>query len=104
MMQMGANTSASGYFNIAHSLNNLNTEYIIAGGQGGDTYLNAHSSLGLNFRLSGVDKVKLLPSTGLNILTDLKTTANINASNLPTSSAGLSSGDVWNNSGVLNIV
>lgn len=104
IVKIGENTLASGYFNIAHSLNNLNTEYIIAGGQGGDTYLNAHSSLGLNFRLSGVDKVKLLPSTGLNILTDLKTTGNINALNLPTSSAGLVSGDIWNNSGVLNIV
>lgn len=28
----------------------------------------------------------------------------VNMSNLPTSSAGLSSGDIWNNSGVLNIV
>ena len=103
-MQMGANTSAAGYFNIAHSNNNLDTQYIIAGGAAGDTYLNAHGSGGMNFRLSGVDKVQLLPSTGLNILTDLKTTANINASNLPTSSVGLVSGDIWNNSGVLNIV
>ena len=104
IVKIGKNTSANGYFNIAHSDNNLDTQYIIAGGSGGDTYLNAHSSLGLNFRLSGVDKVKLMPATGLNILTDLKTTGNINASNLPTSSAGLSSGDIWNNGGVLNIV
>ena len=104
IVKIGENTVASGYFNIAHYLNNLDTEYIIAGGEDGDTYLNAHGSLGLNFRLSGVDKVKLMPTTGLNILTDLKTNGNINASNLPTSSAGLSSGDIWNNGGVLNIV
>lgn len=37
-------------------------------------------------------------------LLEVKNNGVINASNLPTSSAGLSSGDVWNNSGVLNIV
>ena len=35
---------------------------------------------------------------------EVKNNGVINASNLPTSSAGLSSGDIWNNSGVLNIV
>jgi len=37
-------------------------------------------------------------------LLEVKNNGVINASNLPTSSAGLSSGDIWNNSGVLNIV
>lgn len=39
-----------------------------------------------------------------NSLLEVKNNGVINASNLPTSSAGLSSGDIWNNSGVLNIV
>ena len=34
----------------------------------------------------------------------IKTTGNINMSSLPTSSAGLSAGDLWNNLGILNIV
>lgn len=34
----------------------------------------------------------------------LKNDGNINMGNLPTSSAGLAAGDLWNNSGVLNIV
>ena len=34
----------------------------------------------------------------------IKLASKINASALPTSSSGLSSGDIWNNSGVLNIV
>ena len=37
-------------------------------------------------------------------LLEVKNNGVINASNLPTSSAGLSSGDIWNNAGVLNIV
>ena len=40
---------------------------------------------------------------GTDILT-LKDTGVLNASNLPTSSAGLVTGDLWNNSGVLNII
>ena len=39
-----------------------------------------------------------------NSLLDVQNNGKINASSLPTSSAGLSSGDIWNNSGVLNIV
>ena len=39
-----------------------------------------------------------------NSLLEVKNNGVINASNLPTSSAGLSSGDIWNNAGVLNIV
>ena len=37
-------------------------------------------------------------------LLEVKNNGVINASKLPTSSVGLSSGDVWNNAGVLNIV
>jgi hypothetical protein len=46
---------------------------------------------------------KVTDSTNASLL-EVKNNGVINASNLPTSSAGLSSGDVWNNSGVLNIV
>jgi len=34
----------------------------------------------------------------------IKSNGNINMANLPTSSAGLSAGDLWNNAGVINIV
>ena len=44
----------------------------------------------------GTEDISLQGDTLLN--------ANVNMANLPTSSAGLSSGDIWNNSGVLNIV
>ena len=37
-------------------------------------------------------------------LLEVKNNGVINASNLPTSATGLSSGDIWNNGGVLNIV
>ena len=46
---------------------------------------------------------KVTDSTNASLL-EVKNNGVINASNLPTSSAGLSSGDIWNNSGVLNIV
>jgi len=46
---------------------------------------------------------KVTDSTNASLL-EVKNNGIINASNLPTSSAGLSSGDIWNNSGVLNIV
>ena len=44
----------------------------------------------------GTEKISLQGDTLLN--------SNVNMANLPTASAGLSSGDIWNNSGVLNIV
>jgi len=46
---------------------------------------------------------KVTDSTNASLL-EVKNNGVINASNLPTSSAGLSSGDIWNNGGVLNIV
>ena len=46
---------------------------------------------------------KVTDSTNASLL-EVKNNGVLNASNLPTSSAGLSSGDIWNNSGVLNIV
>jgi len=42
-------------------------------------------------------------SGGVNVL-DIDDLGNINMSNLPTTSAGLSSGDLWNDSGTLKIV
>jgi len=44
----------------------------------------------------GTEDISLQGDTLLN--------ANVNMANLPTSSAGLSSGDVWNDSGTLKIV
>jgi hypothetical protein len=49
---------------------------------GGDINLNSNNNIGLN-----------PPPTGFIIMT-----------NLPTSSAGLPTGAIWNNGGVLNIV
>ena len=51
---------------------------------------------------SGVSQVDF--SIGGTAILTLKDAGVLNAANLPTSSAGLSSGDIWNNSGVLNIV
>ena len=47
------------------------------------------------FKVTDINNVNLL---------DVKNSGQINMGSLPTSSAGLSSGDIWNNSGVLNIV
>ena len=47
--------------------------------------------------------LKVTNSTNTSLL-EVKNNGVINASNLPTSSVGLSSGDIWNNAGVLNIV
>ena len=47
------------------------------------------------FKVTDVNDVNLF---------DVKNNGKINMGSLPTSSAGLSSGDIWNNSGVLNIV
>jgi len=47
----------------------------------------------------GIDNIVIDPSTGIT-----KFNRRINIQGLPTSSAGLVAGDVWNNSGVLNIV
>ena len=42
---------------------------------------------------------------GVSVDTDNKMTIkNLNITDIPTSAAGLASGDVWNNSGVLTIV
>tara|TARA_B110000027_G_scaffold134076_1_gene164801 strand:+ start:670 stop:2124 length:1455 start_codon:yes stop_codon:yes gene_type:complete len=53
------------------------------------------TSIGLSLKVTNSANTSLL---------EVKNNGQINASSLPTSSAGLSSGDIWNNSGVLNIV
>jgi len=44
------------------------------------------------------------PAALLDVAGDVVTSGNVNFSGLPTSSAGLVSGDLWNNAGVLNII
>jgi len=44
------------------------------------------------------------PTALLDVAGDVVTSGNVNFSGLPTSSAGLVSGDLWNNAGVLNII
>ena len=53
---------------------------------------------------SGTSVMKLFDSTASTVNFEVKDNGTINMANLPTSSAGLSAGDLWNNSGVLNIV
>lgn len=49
------------------------------------------------------DIISFKNGSGVRLL-DIKGTGTINCANLPTSSAGLVAGDIWNNAGVLNIV
>ena len=65
--------------------------------QGAGTHV---SRLGGNL---ATDKLSFLNYTGTSIL-ELKGMGVVNCSNLPTSSAGLVAGDIWNNAGVLNII
>jgi hypothetical protein len=52
---------------------------------------------------AGTDKV-ILNTNGDSTIDSKLNIADLNISNLPTSSAGLSAGDVWSNSGILTIV
>lgn len=76
---------------------NLSNNIILADGQGnirirafdtGNVTINSATDEGYKFAVNGT----------------VKFNNKINASALPTSSAGLSSGDLWNNAGVVNIV
>jgi hypothetical protein len=44
------------------------------------------------------------PTTLLDVAGDVTTSGNVNFSGIPTSSAGLSAGDLWNNAGILTII
>ena len=69
----------------------------------GTSFLNSGFVLNGKDNLSSSSGFKVTDINN-NSLLDIKNNGQINASSLPTSSAGLSSGDIWNNSGVLNIV
>lgn len=59
----------------------------------------------VDFRVEGNTATALITTDAANNKVTLGGSGvTLNFANLPTSSAGLSSGDVWNNSGVLNIV
>ena len=76
-----------------------------------DSYIKSTGNLSLetNTTVKGSDTsvstigFKVTDSANTSLL-EVKNSGLINASNLPTSASGLSSGDIWNNSGVLNIV
>jgi len=53
---------------------------------------------------SGISTIPLIFGTNNTERIRIKSNGVINFSNVPTSSTGLSAGDIWNNSGVLNIV
>lgn len=110
------NTHGTGV-SVVNFLNNTNkqcyigmygdsTSYKVMGGSdlvfymeaGGTTrhisFLNDHASGDIRFAAGG----------GSSAHFTIKSSGRINMSSLPTSSAGLSSGDLWNNAGVINIV
>jgi len=68
----------------------------------GAAYIFTGSTGGIKLRTapSGTTNASL---TWVDVL-HAKTNGNLNLPNLPTSSSGLASGDLWNNSGVINIV
>ena len=80
-------------------------------GANSDSFIKSTGNLSLetNTTVKGSDTsvsttgFKVTDSTNASLL-EVKNNGIINASNLPTSSTGLSSGDIWNNGGVLNIV
>lgn len=72
---------------------------------GGNADANANKVLTIAGRGTGSGTSSLLceDSAGASNL-EVKDNGVVNMANLPTSSAGLSAGDLWNNSGVINIV
>ena len=83
--------------------------------ENGDMYIDPDSGYGLGIGLTSPEArlhvkgehddlvFRAETSGGVNVL-DIDDLGNINMSNLPTTSAGLSSGDLWNDSGTLKIV
>jgi len=58
----------------------------------------------LNSNYTIGDALRHIPTLTMDMAGNATFPANVNMANLPTSSSGLSSGDLWNNSGVVNIV
>ena len=91
---------------VAHSIIDSSSRWILRGSAvigvekislQDDTLIKGsdNSASTSGFKVTDINNVSLL---------DVKNSGQINIGSLPTSSAGLSSGDIWNNSGVLNIV
>jgi hypothetical protein len=86
------------------------TNNFITGAVAGDICLTTQSSSPLLFGANATEVMRL--STSSNVLigktTDggqrLQVNGKVNLASLPTSASGLSSGDLWNNGGVINIV
>jgi hypothetical protein len=64
----------------------------------------ANSNLRNNAYIWNAANTSLLFGTNDTLRVTIKNTGVVNIANMPTSSAGLSAGDLWNNSGVVNIV
>ena len=119
----GANNSANGVSHLfnTNALATASNNSILEVQNFGTTFfeVKANGDVGINMAAFTAPTARLhvkgsgatSATTGLLIenslgadLFTVKDNGVLNAANLPTSSAGLSSGDIWNNSGVLNIV
>lgn len=68
-------------------------------------FVDTSSDMRITNELDGAILIRILGSTRLSITKDriLLNTAKVNAPNLPTSSTGLTAGDLWNDAGTLKI-
>ena len=84
----------------SYSLNNVGS---IASNQG-NFYITGVDNLFLGTTSDGNTLVGIYQGPFVSIGCPMDLQGKLNIQNLPTSSAGLNPGDVWNNGGVLNIV
>lgn len=98
----GSKTISGAYFTVTGP--SVNHGYSLER-DGKDTYQLRHLSNGLAVYNQTDNKTELqFDGTGNATFSDKLSSNTLNISLIPTSSAGLSSGDVWSNSGVLNII
>jgi hypothetical protein len=78
-------------------------DFSVIGGDNADANANKVLTIAGSGTGSGTSSLLCEDSAGASNL-EVKDNGVVNMANLPTSSAGLSAGDLWNNSGVINIV
>jgi len=79
------------------------SDFSVIGGGNADANANKVLTIAGSGTGSGTSSLLCEDSAGASNL-EVKDNGVVNMANLPTSSAGLSAGDLWNNSGVINIV
>lgn len=79
------------------------SDFSVIGGGNSDANANKVLTIAGSGTGSGTSSLLCEDSAGASNL-EVKDNGVVNMANLPTSSAGLSAGDLWNNSGVINIV